>query len=156
MLGDFAQYTVIVRRLVARHSAPVHRSGCRMGFSKTRNHVVVPAHCVVIFLVHERNAAEAAFESSNEIIIGQVAFQANPFLAFAVQEKYRRSPDRVEAMEPARMLLDVGFYGKKILMDEVCGVGVFVRLGLQPSTSASRRCGAEIEQDGPLAALGFA
>jgi hypothetical protein len=127
-----------------------------MGFSKTRNHVVVPAHCVVIFLVHERYAPEAAFESSNEISIGQIAFQANSFLAFAVQEKYRWSPDRVEAMEPARMLLDVGFYGKKILTDEVCGVGVFVRLGIQPSTSASCRRGAEIEQDGPITAFGFA
>jgi hypothetical protein len=47
------------------------------------------------------------------------------------------------------MLLDVGLHGKEILVDEISGLLVLVRLGIQPSTSASSRRSAEIEQDGP-------
>lgn len=45
------------------------------------------------------------------------------------------------------MFLDVGFYGKEVCADELGSFLVFIRLGIQPSTGASRRSRAEIQQD---------
>jgi hypothetical protein len=44
------------------------------------------------------------------------------------------------------MFLDVGFYGNEVLMDELRGFGVFIRLSIQPSACASRGGGAEVQQ----------
>ena len=43
------------------------------------------------------------------------------------------------------MLFDVGFYRNEILLDELCGFLIFVRLGIQPSARPSRRRRAEIQ-----------
>ena len=51
-------------------------------------------------------------------------------------------------MEPSRMLFDMRLYRQKILMDELGGLFVVVRLGIQPSTGSSRRCRTEIQQEG--------
>jgi hypothetical protein len=53
------------------------------------------------------------------------------------------------------MLLDVGFYGNEILLDELCGFLIFVRLGIQPSTGPSSGRRAEIQKDGPVLLLGL-
>ncbi len=45
------------------------------------------------------------------------------------------------------MFFDVGFYGDEVLVDELSGLRIFIGLGIQPSTRASRGCGAEIQQD---------
>jgi hypothetical protein len=51
-------------------------------------------------------------------------------------------------MEPSRMLLDVRFDGKEILLDEIGSLLVLVRLGIQPSTGASGRGCTEVQQNG--------
>ena len=51
-------------------------------------------------------------------------------------------------MEPRRVFLDVGFDGQEILVDEIGGSLVLVRLGIQPSTGASGRRRTEIQQYG--------
>ena len=51
-------------------------------------------------------------------------------------------------MEPCRMFLDVGFDGDEVLVDELRGLRIFVGLGIQPSTPASRGRGADVQQDG--------
>ena len=53
------------------------------------------------------------------------------------------------------MLFDVGFDRNEILLDEVGGFLIFVRLGIQPSTRPSGRSCAEIQQDGPVLLLRF-
>jgi hypothetical protein len=45
------------------------------------------------------------------------------------------------------MFFDVGLYRNEILMNEIGGLRVFVRFGIQPSTSPSSRSGAEIQQN---------
>jgi hypothetical protein len=45
------------------------------------------------------------------------------------------------------MLFDVRFYREEVVIDELGSSSFFVRLGIQPSTSPSRRCGTEIQQD---------
>jgi hypothetical protein len=45
------------------------------------------------------------------------------------------------------MLLDMGFYRKEILVDKAGNVLVGIRLGLQPSASASSGSRTEIEQN---------
>lgn len=52
------------------------------------------------------------------------------------------------------MFFDVGFYGNEILVDELRGLRVFIGLGIQPSTRASRRRSAEIQQHRPALFLG--
>jgi hypothetical protein len=97
--------------------------------------------------VHERDAAEAARQRRQEVGIRQISFETNALLAVAVEEKDRRRPDRVESVEPCRMLFDVGFDRYEMLVDEVGCFLIAVRLGFQPSASASSRGRTEIEQD---------
>jgi hypothetical protein len=52
-------------------------------------------------------------------------------------------------MEPSRMFLDVGLYRNEVLVNECGGLLVFVRLGIQPSASASSWRRAEVQQDRP-------
>jgi hypothetical protein len=51
-------------------------------------------------------------------------------------------------MEPRRMFLDVGFDGQENLVNEIGGFLVLVGLGIQPSTGASGRSRAEVQQNG--------
>jgi hypothetical protein len=50
-------------------------------------------------------------------------------------------------VEPGRVLLDVSFDGKEVLVNELGRLLIGIRLGIQPSTSSSSRSRAEIEQD---------
>lgn len=45
------------------------------------------------------------------------------------------------------MFFDMGFYRQEILLDELSGLRVLVRLGIQPSTSPSSRGRTEIDQN---------
>ncbi len=49
-------------------------------------------------------------------------------------------------MEGRWLFLDVDLYGNEMLVNEVGNLLIGVYLGIQPSTSASRRRGAEVEQ----------
>jgi len=51
-------------------------------------------------------------------------------------------------MEPSRMFFDMRLYRQKILIDELGGLFVVVRLGIQPSTGSSGRRRTEIQQEG--------
>ena len=68
--------------------------------------------------------------------------------AFAVEQEHSWRPDRIKAVEPCRMFLNVSFYWKEILADEFGGLLIFIRLGIQPSTGSSGRSRAEVQQDG--------
>ena len=57
-LGDFAQYGVIVRGLVARHSPPVHRLRCKMRIPIASDHIAVPSFRIGVFLLHKGDATE--------------------------------------------------------------------------------------------------
>src|SRR5271165_6619203 len=57
-LGDFAQYRVIVRGLVARHSPPVHRLRCKMRIPIASEYVAVPSFRIGVFLVNKGNATK--------------------------------------------------------------------------------------------------
>lgn len=48
------------------------------------------------------------------------------------------------------MFFDVGLYRQEILLNEVGSLRVFIRFGIQPSTSASSRRRAEIKQNGTM------
>jgi len=50
-------------------------------------------------------------------------------------------------MEPDGMFLNVSFHRNEILVNEFRGLPIFKGLGFQPSTRASRRCSAEVEQN---------
>ena len=152
--GDLAQLSMIVRRLVPRHALPIHCFRREMGLAKLRNHVVIPALGVGIFLVYECDPAETAVKGSEKIRVRQIAFQPYALLALRVEEKHRRRPHRFKAVEPRWMFLDVGLDWNKILLDEVDGLVVLVGLGVQPSTSSSCRRRAEVEQNGPIILFG--
>jgi hypothetical protein len=46
------------------------------------------------------------------------------------------------------MFLDMSVDRNEIPVDELCGFGIRIRLGLQPSTGTSSRRGTEVKQDG--------
>src|SRR4051794_8633329 len=73
-LGDFAQYGMVVGRLIVCDGTPIHCAGRRMRLRETRDDVVVPALRVGIFLVHEGNAAKAVLKSCAKIGVGQISF----------------------------------------------------------------------------------
>ena len=58
-------------------------------------------------------------------------------------------------MEVGGVFFDVRRKGQKILVDESRNFIISIGLGLQPSASASSRCGAEINQQGLLGGFGF-
>ena len=115
-----------------------------MGICKTGDHIAVPPFRFGIFLLHERDATETAHQSGKEISVGQIALKSYTLLALAIEEEHSRCPDRIKAVEPCWVFLDVRFYWKEILVDELVSFLVFIRLGVQPSTSSSSRSRAEI------------
>src|SRR5436190_9411212 len=153
LFSDSVQNRMVVRRAITRHGAPVHRGWCVMRLPKPRDHVVVPALRIGVFLVHERDPAETSRQGSHEIGVWQIAFETDALLSVAVEEKHSRRPHRVESVEPSRMLLDMRFDRHEMLVDEVGRLLVAVRLGFQPSARASSRHRAEIEQDGAVLLL---
>jgi hypothetical protein len=52
------------------------------------------------------------------------------------------------------MFFDMGFYRQEILLNELGSLRIFIRLGIQPSTSSSSRRRTEIDQDRPVLFLG--
>lgn len=140
---------MVVGRFVARHRVPIHCGGGGVRLREARHHVGVPALSVSVIFVDECNSAETALKSRQEIGVGEISLEAHPLMAFAVEQYDGRSPHGIEAVEPRRVFLDVGLHREEVLVDELCGFLVLVRLGIQPSTGASRRRRAEVEQNGP-------
>src|SRR5437588_3786418 len=62
LLRHFAQAGVVVGGLVARHPQPIHGAGRGVGSTEARDHVVIPAFGVSIFLLHERDAYDDALQ----------------------------------------------------------------------------------------------
>jgi len=81
-------------------------------------------------------------------LFGHLAFQSHTLFAFAVEQEHSWCPDRIKAVEPCRMFLNVRFYRKEILADEFGSLLIFIRLGTRPSTGSSGRSRAEVQQDG--------
>ena len=71
-------------------------------------------------------------------------------VAAAVDDQRRRRPLRVEArtqpLELVGILAHMRAHGRELLLDEVHDSRIRIHLGIQPSTAASHRGGAEVEQ----------
>jgi len=87
-------------------------------------------------------------------VIGQIAFQSRTLLAGSIEQEHSWRPDRIEAVEPCRVLFDMGFYRKEVFADELGSFLIFIRFGIQPSACSSSRSRAEIQQDGAGLLLG--
>lgn len=100
-----------------------------MRFSPTGDHVSVPSFGIGVFPVNECHATKTIAERSDEIAVGQIAFQAHTLFALAAEQKQSGCPDRIKSVEPGRVFLDVGFHGKEVLADEFSS---FLVLGFLP------------------------
>ena len=58
-------------------------------------------------------------------------------LCITVEQEHSRCPDRIKAVKPCWVFLDVCFYRKEILADDFGSLLIFIRLGIQPSTCRS-------------------
>jgi hypothetical protein len=143
--GHF-QHSMIVRAAVTGDAAPEHRFGREMGLAELCYDLVVPLLRVAEFLLHECNPAETATQCRVEIAAGKVAFKSEALFAGAIEEQNGGRPDRVEAMEPSRVLLDVRFDRQEMRFDEIGRLLIPVRLGFQPSACRSSGRRAEIDQ----------
>ena len=147
LLGDPAQNRMIVARTVLRHVAPVHCLGGEVRISVASHYVAIPSFRIRVSLLHESHSTKAVHQSSGEILIRQIAFESHTLLTIRIEQEHSRRPDRGKAVEPGRVLLDVSFDGKEVLVNELGRLLIGIRLGIQPSTSSSSRSRAEIEQD---------
>ncbi len=87
-------------------------------------------------------------ELCQKLITGQEARETITLVALLVHDDRGRCPQRLEAMEPGGIFLDVNFDRQEILINEVENSGIGIDLGIQPGASASRGHGAEIQQNG--------
>jgi len=85
ILCNSAENGVVIGRFVMRYCPPIHRPGSGMGFPQARDHIVVPAFRIGVLLVHERDTAETALESSKKVVMRQIAFYTDSFFALAVE-----------------------------------------------------------------------
>jgi hypothetical protein len=83
---------------------------------------------------------------SAKFVRGKIAFDPEPLGALGIEYQDGGSPQRIEAMEPRRVFLDMGLDGQEIRLDELRGSVIRVGLGFQPGTSPSSRRRAEIQQ----------
>ena len=68
------------------------------------------------------------------------------FHAIGTHDELGRSPLDTEAFEDLGLFFDVNLGGDEFGADQVYDALVRIDLGFQPSTAASGRCGAEIEE----------
>src|SRR5262245_60076033 len=98
--------------------------------------------------------AEPERELGEEVVDREKSLNSMPFLAGPIDEQDCGGPLRgelgLEPFELIGLLTSVHPYRHEALVNETDDSRVGVHLGLQPSTSASRRRRAEIEKDVPL------
>src|SRR5579883_281742 len=107
-------------------------------------YTTVIALCIGPFLLLECDAPQAHFQEGLKLVFRQVALIAQSFDSTRVQDQHGGCPTRIEAMEPRRVLLDMGLYRNEVVVDKACYPFIRIRLGLQPSTCPSSRRRAEI------------
>jgi hypothetical protein len=105
--------------------------------------------------VPESHASQAHFQSRAKPILRQLTFDPVALYSIGVHHENGRRPQRIKAMKPGGMFLNVSFERNKVLMDKVCDFVVAVCLGFQPSTGTSGRRGREINQQGFVLSFGF-
>lgn len=86
-----------------------------MRIAKASDHIAAPPFCIGVFLLHEGDGTETADETGDEIAVRQIAFQSRTLLALAIEQEHRRRPDRIKAVKPCRVFLNVSLSGRKFL-----------------------------------------
>jgi hypothetical protein len=110
------------------------------------NDLIVKAFRVGPLFVHERDTREPQQKLGSKFIFWKVTFNAMTLFSVFIENQDGRSPDRIKAVEPGGIFLDVNSNGNEVLFDEGCQLGIRVRFGFQPSASASSWSCAEIHQ----------
>jgi len=57
--------------------------------------------------------------AATKSLLGQITFQSRTLLAASIEQEHSRRPDRIEAVEPCRVLFDVGFYWEEVFANEL-------------------------------------
>src|SRR5215213_23456 len=146
---------MIVRCFVVAHAFPVESLRCRFRVRVTIDQFAVPAFCLRPLFAHKSNAGETHFQLRAEFIRRQIALETMPFNSARIEYEHGGCPQRVETMEVGGMFFDVCLEWNEVLVDECRGLIVAVRLGFQPSTCASGRGCAEIDEQRFLAVFCF-
>ena len=102
------------------HSAPVDSFCCNGRVGVVLGDTGIGLFGVGPFLVHERYASQAHFQTRAKPILWQVTFDPVTLHTIRTQNENGRRPECVKAMEPRGMLFDVSFDGDKGLVDEIC------------------------------------
>src|SRR4029079_676050 len=72
-----------------------------------------------------------------------------------IENDHAWRPQRVESMEIRGVLFDVCFEWHEVVVNKCGSLGIVVCLGFQPSTCASCRSGAKVDEHRLLLRLGF-
>jgi hypothetical protein len=146
--------SIVCRSKVSRPSGTARlKRGLRFfrpaGARRMRNsyaHLSWPRQHGPLLKTNKREGART-FNGPHSAEPSRGACQPSLLFAIAVEEKHSRSPHSAKPMEPCRMFLDMSSYGQEMFVDELTCFLVFIRFGIQPSTSPSSWSRAEVHQD---------
>lgn len=143
-----AKRGAVAGRLVASHTGPVERLRRRIAGGELLDDALHPVFRLLPALVAQGPARESELELRQKVLLGQKSLDPMALGAVGVGDQQGRRPLRAEALEGLRLLLDVDLDRYEAAGDQLFDLSVGVDLGIQPSTSASERCGVEVEQQG--------
>ena len=155
LTGQLAENCVIVGCLIVAHTFPVERFRRGLRFRIVFEHFGVPAFCISPVLAHERDARERQFQLRAKFACRQIAFDTKPLFSVWIENDHAWRPQRVEPVEIRGVLFDVCFERHEVVVNKRSSLVIAVRLGFQPSTRASRRRGAKVDEQRLLLSLGF-
>ena len=99
----------------------------------------------------EQRVTTAKREFRDEVASRQRTLYAMTLLAGPIDDERRRSPlgakVLAQPLELVRIMAHVHAHGHEVLSYELRNMRIGIHLGIQPSTSRSHRCGAEVKQD---------
>lgn len=99
----------------------------------------------------ERGVANTKQQLRQKIFNRQETLDAMPLVAIVIEEENRRRPQRTVArtqlLELIALFSRVHADGNKVVLDEFGHAGIRIHLGIQPSTSCSHWCRAEVEKN---------
>ena len=123
------------------------------------DYLVEPAFSFFPLLSLERSLSQPELELRQEIVGGDESLDAMALSAVGVQLENRRGPvclvALAEALKVGRVVFYVDSGGNEIARDEACDTLIRINLGIQPSTTASHRGRAEIEENRTLQVAGL-
>jgi hypothetical protein len=118
-------------------------------------HFGVPAFRISPVFTHKRHTSKTQFQLRTKLVFRQITLDAKPLFPVRIENNHGWRPQSVETMEVNRVFFDVCLERHEVGVDKRSSLVIAVRLGFQPSTCASGRSGAEVDEQRLLLSFRF-